>query len=206
MSSTLPPLLPAAAARVRPKGDGAPAFLAPLAKSVLLVCIVSAVSWAACAVIAVMLGNSAWLQDLLHGADLSWMPPSLRWFGRHAVAVSLALFALCVAGAAACWGMLRRQRWALWTFIVLLVLTALLNFAGAWVTDDVFRYLIVHLPAHVDPADAAQLRHDLRIQRVLYTGIAVLTALSFAALHAWLLLRVLRPDVQRWFQRVPAAA
>lgn len=206
MSSTTPPLLPTAAARVRPKGDGAPAFLAPLAKSVLVVCIVSALSWAACAVIAVLLGNSAWLQDLLLDADLSWMPPSLRWFGRHAVAVNLALFALCVAGAAACWGMLRRQRWALWTFIVLLVATALLNFVGAWVTDEVFRYLIVHLPAHADAADATQLRHDLQVQRVLYTGIAVLTALSFAALHAWLVLRMLRPDVQRWFQHDPASA
>jgi len=202
MSSSYPPLLPtAAAATAAPTGDAAPRFLAPLAKSVLVVCIVSAVCWAGCAVLAVLLGSSAWLHDLLQGADLSWMPPSLRWFGRHAVAVNLWLFALCVAGAIACWGLLRRQRWALWTFIVLLVLTALLNFVGAWVIDDIFRYLIVHLPQHVGAEDASQLRHDLRINRVLYTGITVLTALAFAVLHGWLLVRVLRPDVQRWFKR-----
>lgn len=98
-------------------------------------------------------------------------------------------------------GLLRRQRWALWTFIVLLVLTALLNFVGVWVIDEIFSYLIVHLPGHMDPADADQVRTDLRLQRVLYTGITVMTALSFAALHAWLVLRLQRPDVQRWFKR-----
>jgi hypothetical protein len=201
MSSTLPPLLPSAAAVARPSGETAPRFLAPLAKSVLVMCIVSAVCWAGCVVLALLLHQSAWLQEQLHGTDLSWVPPSLRWFGRHAVAVNLGLFALCVAGAVACWGLLRRQRWALWTFIVLVVLTALLNFVGVWVIDEIFRYLIAYLPGHVDTADAHQLRNELRLQRALYTGITVLTTLSFAALHAWLLLRLLRPDVQRWFKR-----
>ncbi len=192
MSSITPPLLPVA--HPRPKGDGTPTFLAPLAKSVLVVCIVSAVCWAGAA----LLAQSAWLKDLLDGADLSWMPSSLRWFGRHAVAVNVGMLVLSLVGAAACWGLLRRNRWALWTFIVLLVVTALLNFVGAWVIDEVFRQLIVHLPPHAD-ADAGQLRRDLQMQRVIYTGLTVLTALAFAALHAWLVARVLRPDVRRWF-------
>lgn len=204
MSSTLPPLLPSAAsaaAAARPTGEAAPRFLGPMAKSILVMCIVSAVCWAGCVVLALLLHHSAWLQEQLHGADLSWVPPSLRWFGRHAVAVNVGLFALCVAGAVACWGLLRRQRWALWSFIVLLVLTALLNFVGVWVIDEIFRYLIVHLPGHMDPADADQVRNDLRVQRVLYTGITVATALSFAGLHGWLVVRLMRPDVQRWFGR-----
>lgn len=196
MSSITPPLLPVA--HPRPKGDGTPTFLAPLAKSVLVVCIVSAVCWAGGAVLAALLAQSAWLKDLLDGADLSWMPSSLRWFGRHAVAVNVGMLVLSLVGAAACWGLLRRNRWALRTFIVLLVVTALLNFVGAWVIDEVFRQLIVHLPPHAD-ADAGQLRRDLQMQRVIYTGLTVLTALAFAALHAWLVARVLRPDVRRWF-------
>jgi cytochrome bd-type quinol oxidase subunit 1 len=196
MSSITPPLLPVA--HPRPKGDGTPTFLPPLAKSVLVVCIVSAVCWAGGAVLAALLAQSAWLKDLLDGADLSWMPSSLRWFGRHAVAVNVGMLVLSLVGAAACWGLLRRNRWALWTFIVLLVVTALLNFVGAWVIDEVFRQLIVHLPPHAD-ADAGQLRRDLQMQCVIYTGLTVLTALAFAALHAWLVARVLRPDVRRWF-------
>jgi hypothetical protein len=199
MSSTLPPLLPHAVPR--PKGDGTPAFLAPLAKSVLVICILSAVCWAAGVVLAVVLSNSAWLQDLLHDSDLSWMPPSLRWFSRHAVAVNVALTVLSVAGAVASWGLLRRYRWALWTFIVLLVVTAVLNFAGAWVVDEVFRLLMVHLPPNVDAADAAQVHRELLMQRVIYTGMMIVTSLAFAALHAWLVLRLLRPDVKRLFAK-----
>lgn len=197
MSSTTPPLLPVA--NPRPKGDGTPAFLSPLAKSVLVVCILSAVCWGGGAIFAALLTNSAWLKAQLQGADLSWVPSSLRWFGRHAVAVNVGMLVLSVVGAAACWGILRRNRWALWTFIVLLVVTALLNFVGAWVIDEVFHQIILHLPANVDASDAGQLRRDLRMQRALYTGLAVLTALAFAALHAWLVVRVLRPDVQRLF-------
>lgn len=197
MSSTTPPLLPAAIARSR--GDGTPTFISPLAKSVLVVCIVSAVCWAGGAVVAALLAQSAWLKDLLHDADLSWMPSSLRWFGRHAVAVNVGMLLLSVLGAAASWGLLRRHRWAFWTFIVLLVVTALLNFVGAWVVDEVFRQLVVHLPPHANAADAAQLRRDLQMQRVIYTGLTLLTGLAFAVLHAWLVVRLLRPDVRRLF-------
>ena len=44
MSASLPPQLPSTLPS--PSGDGAPAFLAPLLKSVLLVCLVSAALWA----------------------------------------------------------------------------------------------------------------------------------------------------------------
>jgi cytochrome bd-type quinol oxidase subunit 1 len=199
MSSTTPPLLPSAAAR--PKGDGAPAFIAPLAKSVLVICIVSAVCWAAGAMLATALSSSVWLQDLMRDADLSWMPASLRWFGRHAVAVNVAMLVLSVVGAAASWGLLRRSRWALWTFIVLLVVTAVLNFASAWVVDEVFRQLIEHLPPNVDAADAGQLHKQLVMQRVFYTGMMIVTSLAFAGLHGWLVVRLLRPDARRLFVR-----
>lgn len=197
MSPTTPPLLPVA--NPRPTGDGTPTFLSPLAKSVLVVCLVSAVCWAGGAILAALLTHSAWLENLLQDADLYWVPSSLRWFGRHAVAVNVGMLVLSLVGAASCWGLLRRNRWALWTFIVLLVVTALLNFVGAWVIDEVFRQLIVHLPPHADAADAGQLRRDLQMQRVIYTGLTALTALAFAVLHAWLVVRVLRPDVRRLF-------
>ena len=129
------------------------------------------------------------------------MPPSLLWFGRHAVAVNLAMTALCVAGAVSCWGLLRRLNWALQLFIVLLVLTAVLNFFVVWVVDDIFRQLALHLPAAVDDIDQGELRSELVVQRILYTGISLATAVSFAVLHAWLLVRLRRPDVKAWFAR-----
>ncbi|RRU02640.1 hypothetical protein [Stenotrophomonas sp. 278] len=201
MSTVPPPLQPQAAPRATHTPDGAPKFISPLAKSILVVCIVSAISWAGCAVLAVVLHQWAWLQELTAGSDLSWMPPSLLWFGRHAVAVNLAMTALCVAGAVSCWGLLRRLNWALQLFIVLLVLTAVLNFFVVWVVDDIFRQLALHLPAAVDDIDQGELRSELVVQRILYTGISLATAVSFAVLHAWLLVRLRRPDVKAWFAR-----
>jgi len=206
--SSLPPQLPTAppptAAPVAPK------FLSPMLLSVLVVCIVSALSWALLAALAVPLRQAAWLQDLLGDAPLEWLSPSLRWLGHHVVATSLWMLAICVAGVAASWGMLYRQRWALWLFIVVLVVTALLNFAGAWLVDEAFAHGIAYLTAHLDDPDLTaymdatelrQLKHELLMHRILYTGMSVLTALTFAGLHGWLVVRLLRADVQAWFGR-----
>ncbi|WP_312319961.1 hypothetical protein [Stenotrophomonas sp.] len=201
MSTVPPPLQTQAAPRATHTPDGAPKFISPLAKSILVVCIVSAISWAGCAVLALVLHQWEWLQELTASSDLSWVPPSLRWFGRHAVAFNLAMTAICVAGAVSCWGLLRRLNWALQLFIVLLVLTAVLNFFAVWVVDDIFRQLALHLPAAVDDVDQGELRSELLIQRILYTGIALATALSFAVLHGWLLVRLGKPDVKAWFGR-----
>lgn len=201
MSTVPPPLQPKVAPRATHTPDGAPKFLSPLAKSILVVCIISAVCWAGGALVALFLHQWDDLQRFIAETDLSWMPPSLRWFGRHAVVINLAMLAVCVAGAVACWGMLRRLNWALQLFIVLLVLTALLNFYGAWVVDDIFRQLVLHLPAAVDDMDQGELRRELQVQRILYTGMALATALAFAVLHGWLLVRLGRPDVKRWFAK-----
>ncbi len=201
MSTAPPPLLPTAPVHATHTADGAPKFLSPLAKSIGVVCILSALCWAGGVIVAVALHQWDWLQDQISTSDLSWMPPSLRWFGRHAVAINLAMLVVCVAGAVSCWGLLRRLPWALWLFMVLLVLTALLNFYGVWVVDDIFLQLIVHLPEAVDDQDMGELRDELRLQRWIYTGMSLATAVSFLVLHAWLLVRLLRPDVQRWFGR-----
>ena len=161
----------------------------------------SALCWVGGVAVAIFMHQWTWLQDQISTSDLSWVPPSLRWFGRHAIAINVAMLLTCVAGAVSCWGLLRRQRWALWLFMVLLVLTALLNFVGVWMVDDLFHQLLVHLPASMDDVDTDELIHEIRLQRWLYTGMTLATAVSFAVLHAWLLVRLLRPDVKAWFER-----
>ena len=77
MSASLPPQLPSCTPR--PSREGAPAFLAPLLKSVLLVCLVTAAMWGVLALIAIPLSGSEALQALLADEDLHWLPGSLRW-------------------------------------------------------------------------------------------------------------------------------
>ena len=119
MSSSLPPQLPDTRPPVDPMAP--PKFLSPMLKSVLLVCVVSALSWLVTALMAVPLSRAAWVQELLHDNDLSWISPSLQWLGAHAVGICVAMLLTCLVGVVACLGMLRREAWALWLFIVLLV-------------------------------------------------------------------------------------
>lgn len=194
-----PPQLPDARPSVDPMAP--PKFLSPMAKSVLLVCVVSALSWLVTALIAAPLSGAAWVQDLLQTNDLSWISPSLQWVGAHAVGICVAMLLTCLVGVVACMGMLRRETWALWLFIVLLVVTALSNFVASWVVDDGFSHLLDYL--HSDAANPAmrELAPDVVLQRIVFTGTALGTSLAFAVLHGWLALRLLRADVRAYFAR-----
>jgi hypothetical protein len=198
MSSTLPPLLPSALPRAVP--DGPPAFVAPVMKAFLVFAILSAVCLAVFALAAAEIRQWRLVQDLVNTSDLSAVPPTLRWFGRHAVALYVGMTVFCLLDAVVCWGVLRRWRWALWVFIALLVVTLPLNFIGIWVVDDVVSHLTAFLLQNLDGEEAMRLRNELRLQRIVYTGLVAATSLAFAALHAWLAYRLLKPDVQRWYR------
>lgn len=199
MSSSLPPQLPDARPPVDPMAP--PKFLSPMLKSVLLVCVVSALSWLVTALMAVPLSRAAWVQELLNDNDLSWISPSLQWLGAHAVGICVAMLLTCLVGVVACLGMLRREAWALWLFIVLLVATALSNFAAAWVVDDAFSHLLAYLDSDAANTAMRELRPDVLLQRIVFVGTALGTSLAFAILHGWLVLRLLRADVQAFFRR-----
>lgn len=194
-----PPQLPDARPPVDPMAP--PKFLSPMLKSVLLVCVVSALSWLVAALIAVPLSGAAWVQELLHDNDLAWMSPSLQWLGAHAVGICVAMLLTCLVGVVACIGMLRREAWALWLFIVLLVVTALSNFVASWVVDDGFSHLLDYLDSDAANTAMRELRPDVLLQRIVFVGTALGTSLAFAILHGWLALRLLRADVRAYFAR-----
>lgn len=199
MSASLPPQLPSCTPR--PSRDGAPAFLAPLLKSVLLVCVASAALWAVLALIAIPLSASETLQALLADEDFHWLPGSLRWLLTHPVLANVLLCVSSLLGVAACWGMLRRWRWAWGSFVALLAITAVLNGVVVWGVDDAFRHLLAQLPAETYSLEILQLRRDLRVLRVIWTGLTGLTAAAFAVLHGWLIVRLCAADVRALFRR-----
>lgn len=194
-----PPQLPHAQPLVDPLAP--PKFLSPMAKSVLLVCVASAVGWAIAALVAGPLSIGAFLQEQVETRDVAWLSPPLQWLTTHALGICVAMLLACLVGVVACVGMLRREHWALWLFIVLLVVTALLNFVAAWVVDDGLAHVSQYLTRHGDSPDMRQLRHDLQLQRIVLSGMLVLTAVGFAGLHGWLAVRLLRADVRAWMQR-----
>lgn len=199
MSASLPPPLPSCTPH--PSGEGAPGFLAPLLKSVLLVCLVTAALWAVLALIAIPLSGSEALQALLTDENLHWLPGWVHWLLTHPVLANVLLCVSSLVGVLACWGMLRRWRWAWGSFVALLAITAVLNGVVVWGVDDAFRHLLAQLPAETYSLEILQLRRDLRVLRVIWGVLMGLTAAAFAVLHGWLIVRLCAPDVRALFRR-----
>lgn len=198
--SSLPPPLPHLVPSSRPRRDGLPGFVLPTVRSVLVVSAVSALGFFALALICIPLADARWLAVLLQTPELAWLPGWVHGLIDHAVATNLLLGAGCLLGIVAAWGFLRRWRWALWLFIVLLVVTALLNFVLTWMVDDLFRQLLGFLPDAAESADAARLRADVNLQRISLGGTLLVSSVVFLGLQGWLAVRLCAADVRAWFK------
>jgi hypothetical protein len=67
---------------------------------------------------------------------------SLTWLLAHPVAASMIAALLCLASTLASWGLLRERSWGLWSFVAILLLSALANFAIAGWLDVFMRDVI----------------------------------------------------------------
>ncbi len=102
---------------------------------------------------------------------------SLVWLLAHPVAASMIVALLCLASTVSSWGLLRERRWGLWSFVVLLLLSGLSNFAVAWWLDVFMRDLIPLL------ADDPALLQELQLKRWLIT-LTVVGMSCFSACRA----------------------
>lgn len=119
---------------------------------------------------------------------------SLVWLLAHPVAASMIVALLCLASTVSSWGLLRERRWGLWSFVVLLLLSGLSNFAVAWWLDVFMRDLIPLL------ADDPALLQELQLKRWLITLTVVGMSFVLLGLQGWLAWRLLRPDVRARFR------
>ncbi|MGF6417727.1 hypothetical protein ABH900_001194 [Stenotrophomonas sp. AN71] len=118
---------------------------------------------------------------------------SLIWLLAHPVGASMIAALLCLVSSVASWGLLRERRWGLWSFVALLLLSALTNFAIAWWLDVFMRDLIPFL------ADDPGLLQELQLNRWLITLTVVGMSFLFLGLQGWLGWRLLRPDIRTRF-------
>ncbi|KRG44364.1 MULTISPECIES: hypothetical protein [Stenotrophomonas] len=118
---------------------------------------------------------------------------SLIWLLAHPVAASLIVALLCLASTLASWGLLRERSWGLWSFVVILLLSAVTNFAIAGWLDVFMRDVIPFL------SDDALLQQELHLKRWLITLTVVAMSFVFLGLQGWLAWRLLRPDIRSRF-------
>lgn len=186
--SQLPPL-PSPA--TPPLGRGTD-FIRPLALASLVVGAVLMAAFLLQAALALPLANSTTWRQLV---TLAWeydLPPSVLWLMAHPVATSLWLAASCIPTLLASWGLYLRKAWGLWSYVALLLLTAVGNVLLLWWLDSVLVDVIARV---TDPA----LLHELQVQRGVFSLTVLGTCVLFAALQGWLSWRLLQPDVRRHF-------
>lgn len=128
------------------------------------------------------------------------LPEAFQWFGRHALSLTALMLVVSVAFLAVSWAMFKRREWGRLGFIVFLVLVALLNFAGLPLIHSVFESMRSMFPAEfLQSAQGMEMRAQLDsgLWMSLFSG--AITAIAFAALHGWLVIKLRRPDVRALF-------
>lgn len=149
------------------------------------------------------------LAALLRRFDLSaWMqqqeipfPAALHWAAQHALSLSFLLLGASLAFVAVSWGLLRRREWGRTGFIIFLVLVALANFAFLPLIQELFNGLYTIVPAEfLDSPQGHEMRAQLRFSQWSALLTAGISAVAFAILHGWLVVKLQRPEIRRQFR------
>lgn len=187
MSAAMPPLPQTPAAR-------ATHWVQPLALACFWVCV-------ACTACMLLVALGAWpLAATEHWQMLSvdaWhfgMDGSVLWLLRHPVLISLLVALGCAASALSSWGVFRLRRWGLWSFVALLLVTAVSNFVLSWWLDAV----LAQLKPLFDDSTAAM--DSLRARRIVVAITMYGSSVVMAAMQGGLAWRLLRPDIRARFR------
>lgn len=117
------------------------------------------------------------------------MPASWQWLIDHAMSLSVLGAVLSVAFAWMSWALLQRREWARIGFVLVLVVTGLLNFGGLALIGPLFDGLQSMLPADILhspewPQMQARLQ-TTRLMALLLTGLGALVIALFQCALAW---------------------
>lgn len=175
-----------------PSAVAAQDFIRPLGLASLLVCAGFIVLIALQAVLLWQLADSPLWQRMIMMATEQGFPHSVQWMLKDPVAATLWLSVPGIPAVLSSWGFYRQRRWGLWSYVALLWLSAVANFAVVWWLDSIFADLMTHI---VDP-------HTLReaqVQRILVSLTLSGGAVAILVAQGWLAWRLLRPDIRSRF-------
>ena len=184
---------------LRPASASAAGFIDVTARLSLAMAVLS-IAWSLFQLLLVVLLDRLDPLDWLQRQGLP-VPAALQWAAQHALSLTVLMLLLCVALLAVSWAMLRRYEWGRIGFIVFLVGVALANFAMLPLVDGMFTAMQAILPPGFH--DSPDGRHAMaQMQASRWTALisAGVTALAFAGLHAWLVVRLCRDEVRALFR------
>lgn len=122
------------------------------------------------------------------------------WLMVHAVSLSALQLASCLPCIGIGIGMLGGRNWARQGFIVLLLLTAVLNLAALPLLDRLFVDLLLSVSSGLPDGDGLDLLAELRDTRIMLWVTSLLPLLALSAIHVWLARRFNKPDMRQLYQ------
>ena len=179
--------------------SAAASFIAVTAKLSLLMSAV-AIAWSLLQLLVVALMGRLDIIAAMQNEGLP-VPAGVIWLGEHALSLSVLGLLLSIAFLAVSWALLRHREWGRIGFIVFLVLVALANFAFLPLIHGMFESMQAMVPGdYLNSPQGLEMRVQLRVG--LWTSLITggVTALALAVLHAWLVIKLRRPDVRALFR------
>ena len=184
---------------LRPASASAAGFIDVTARLSLAMAVLS-IAWSLFQLLLVVLLDRLDPLDWLQRQGLP-VPAALQWAAQHALSLTVLLLLLCVALLAVSWAMLRRYEWGRIGFIVFLVGVALANFAMLPLVDGMFTAMqAIMPPGFHDSPDGRHAMAQMQASRWTALISAGVTALAFAGLHAWLVVKLCRDEVRALFR------
>lgn len=179
--------------------DAATSFIDVTAKLSLLMAALS-VAWSLFQLLVVGLLGRFDLLGWMQQQDLP-VPAAMQWAAQHLLTLSLLLLLASLAFAAVSWGLLKRREWGRIGFIVFLVLIAVANFASLPLIQQLFDGMYAIMPVEfLDSPQGRDMRVQVQVSRWTALLTSSVTALAFAVLHGWLVIKLQRPDVRKQFR------
>lgn len=184
---------------LRPASASAAGFIDVTARLSLAMAVLS-IAWSLFQLLLVVLLDRLDPLDWLQRQGLP-VPAALQWTAQHARSLTVLMLLLCVALLAVSWAMLRRYEWGRIGFIVFLVGVALANFAMLPLVDGMFTAMqAIMPPGFHDSPDGRHAMAQMQASRWTALISAGVTALAFAGLHAWLVVKLCRDEVRALFR------
>lgn len=179
--------------------DAATGFIDVTAKLSLLMAALS-IAWSLLQLLIVGLLQRLDIAGWLQQQDVP-VPAAIQWAAQHMLSLTLLLLLASLAFLAVSWGLLKRREWGRIGFIVFLLLVALANFAFLPLIQDVFNGMYRLVPAEfLDSPQGQEMHAQLRFSQWTALLTAGVTAVAFAVLHGWLVIKLQRVDVRRQFR------
>lgn len=131
-------------------------------------------------------------------ADGMPVPPLFVWILTHLPLLSLLGLLSSLGFMMVAWCLLRRQPWARWAFIAIMVIGALANFASIALVQQMMDALAGLSPT--SGPEAAEMQAQLHYVHATALASAWITALLFAALHGWIVWKLCTAEIRAEFK------